>query len=95
MSEAAPELNADQARIVDALLANLHVININSEHLSILAKKDLTRNCIKIAGEQAGADVVDYWVRNYTHPMLRQRIIQALDSAPHEPKKGRVVIGEE
>jgi hypothetical protein len=80
MATAAPELNADQARIVDALLANLHVININSEHLSIEAKRDLTRHCIEIAGTQAGADVVDYWVRNYTHPTLRQRVVAAIGS---------------
>jgi hypothetical protein len=78
----APELNADQARIVDALLANLHVININSEHLSIEAKRDLTLNCIKIAGTQAGDDVVDYWVRHYTHPTLRQRVLAAIASKP-------------
>ncbi len=78
MSLKIPPLNAQQEQTLDALIANLHVININSEHLSVMAKRDLTRKCIVVASEQAGADVVDFWIRNYTHPTLRQRIIAAL-----------------
>jgi hypothetical protein len=84
---ASDELSSNKERIIDALIANLHVIYFGDQ-IEGDAHDDVAKRAIAIAVDQAGEDAVYGVLRTTVHRRLKDKILpligtgSILDSIP-------------
>ena len=72
------DLSSNQERIVDALLANLHLIYFGTQVTDPTEQDDVAKRTIDIAIDQAGTDAVLGTIKVVAHKALRDNILRVV-----------------